>query len=255
MIRSFSIAVLVFFLGTNLPGALVSVSRTTAFGDGADTYGFGGQPTTNFGLSGLVTTRNQAGNASNNYKDYFRFDLFSVVAPTITGAELTFTPLTSRASSHTFQIFGLVDALPADLPGGWSETGLNYNNAPGNSSSTTNLGYITSAPGDENGNYVSLLGSVTLPSVTSGTSFSFSSAALDTFLQSDTTSRVTFALRRTDSNGIVHLASKEEGTPGFAPTLSFQAEVIPEPSEAIVLLTALLVAASLVIPRTRRRAG
>jgi hypothetical protein len=215
----------------------VILTRNTAHGSGADAYVQGSMTNSNFGSSGVITTRNTPGNAANNYKAYFRFDLSGLEVngvglndldnSQILSATFKFTTLTVQANI-SYEVFAIVGGLPGDLAGGWAESGINYFNAPGNQSGTTQLNYLTMAPGDENGNYMISLGTISTFSSTVGGVVSFSSAALTDLIRNDNNSLVTLALRRTDRGGIVQIASKETTSGSLIPTLEISA--IPEPS-------------------------
>ncbi|MCX8156510.1 MAG: DNRLRE domain-containing protein [Verrucomicrobiae bacterium] len=215
------------------------VSITTAMGQGADAYVWGQQPTLNFGSSGVISSRNNPGNPARNYKDYFRFDLSSVSGYDWANA----TSVTLRFSSQrvlsgvAWEFYGLPDGLPGDAAGGWTESGINYNNAPGNVSDPAALGFITSAPGDENGNYLTLLGSLTGQTTGAGTVHNFSSSALLDLIKNDHNGLITIAVRRLDNQGIVQLVSKESTSGFLIPTLVIDAplSVIPEPAEYALL--------------------
>ncbi len=203
-------------------------------GEGADAYVQGSAPNENFGSSTVITTRDGSGNSSNVYKDYFRFDLSDLDGDFARAISVTFkfVSLTARGGV-SFDFYLLLDGLPADASPqttGWTESGINYNNAPGNVASGSATGFITSSPGDENGNYLTYLGSVdTKTSV--GTTVSFSSAALLKAVQNDTNGFLTLAIRRSDPSGIVQLASKEN-VGGYAPpTLVIDAPKIPDVPE------------------------
>lgn len=211
------------------------VIRTTDFGEGADAYVRGGQSVVNFGTAPVLVTRNQTGSANHNYKDYLRFDLsgsdldlFNAISVT-----LEFVSTTSR-SGVGFEFYGLPDGLPGDTTNGWTETGITYANAPGNPTGVTDRTFLTSPPGDENGNYLTLLGSLpneTTGSTSSPVTHSFSSQSLLDLIRNDNNSLVTIALRRLDTTqGIVELASKENLSFYDFPTLTITAPGIPEPS-------------------------
>lgn len=224
-------------LAFSMHGAVVSI--TTAMGNGADAYVWGQQPDDNFGDKTLVTSRNNPGNAANNYKDYFRFDLSSVSGydwANATSVTLQFSSQTSR-SGVDWEFYGLPDGLPGDSLAGWTEMGITYNNAPGNVPGVTDLGLITSPTGDENGNYLTLLGSLTGQNTGAGTVHSFSSSALLDLIKNDQNGLITIAFRRLDNQSIVQLASKETGTPWQIPTLLIDAplSVVPEPAEYALL--------------------
>jgi len=219
------------------PSHAVILTRTTADGDGADAYVRGNMTNVNFGAEGVVTTRNTPGNAANNYKTYFRFDLSGLEVngvglqdlddSQIVNATFKFTTLTPRPNI-SFEVYAIVGGLPGDLAGGWTESGINYGNAPGNVESVTLATYFTSSPGDENGNYMISLGTISAFDSTVGGVVSFSSSALTDLIRNDANNLVTLALRRTDRGGIVQLASKETLTGSLIPTLEI--ETIPEPS-------------------------
>jgi len=210
----------------------VILTRTTANGSGADAYVRGSVTNSNFGSSGVITTRNSPGGGNNNYKSYFRFDLSGLGLETlddnnITSATFKFTTLTAR-DNISFEVFAIVGGLPGDLAGGWTESGINYANAPGNVESGTLATFFTSSPGDENGNYMISLGTISVFNSTVGGVVSFSSSALTDLIRNDANNLVTLALRRTDRGGNVDLASKETLTGSLIPTLEIEA--IPEPS-------------------------
>ena len=131
-----------------LPSAALAVlteSSTTGFGDGADAFTQGSFATTNFGASGVLTTRNQTGNAANNYKVYLRFDLSGMTLDRsqASAVTLSFASITARTGVG-FSLFALPDGMPGDLAGGWTESTIHYNNAPANAASTTDLGFVLS---------------------------------------------------------------------------------------------------------------
>lgn len=227
-----------------IPASAAVVSVTTGMGNGADAHVWAQQPNNNFGSGDLVTTRNNPGNPPNNYKDYFRFDLSAVAGydwANATSVTLQFSSQNIR-SGVDFGFFGLPDGLPGDSLTGWTETGITYNNAPGNVVGYFDLGFITSAPGDENGNYVVPLGTLTGQTTGNGTVHSFSSAALLDLIKNDQNGLVTIAFRRLDNQGIVQLYSKETTTSFLIPTLVIDAPltVVPEPAEYALLGLAFL---------------
>lgn len=215
------------------------VSLTTAMGEGADAYVWGQQTTRNFGSRRVITSRNNPGNPANNYKDYFRFDLSSVSGydwANATSVTLQFSSQTTREGVG-WEFYGLPDGLPGDSLTGWTETGINYANAPGNVADPYALGFITAAPGDENGNYLTVLGTLTGQNTGAGTVHSFSSSALLDLIKNDQNGLITIAFRRLDNQGIVQLASKETRTNFQIPTLIIDAplSVVPEPAEYALL--------------------
>jgi hypothetical protein len=212
---------------------------TTANGLGADAYVQGSTLTGNYGDSGVITTRDGLGNAANVYKDYFRFDLQNsgFDLSTATSVTFSFVALTARTGTG-FGFYILPDGLPGDASPsttGWQELGITYENAPGNPASGTATTFITTSPGDENGNYVTSVGTLTL-NTTAGGTVTFTSASLLAALQNDTNGFLTIAMLRTDTAGIVQIASKEN-TGGYQfPTLTINATPVPEPASFCLIL-------------------
>ena len=211
---------------------------TTGTGRGADSYVQGSAVSTNFGASGLLTTRSNAGNASNNYKVYLRFDLSSLAADLsqATSATLKFSTISANTGIG-FSFFAVPDGLPGDSATGWTESGITYTNAPGTPASITNLGFITAPGADENGNYVVALGSLTGLTTGGGAQHSFSTSSLLDLVKSDTNGLLTIALNRNDTKGIIHIAS-DENTSGFlVPTLVIDTPslaAVPEPGTGLI---------------------
>lgn len=80
---------------------------------------------------------------------------------------------------------------------------------------------------------------LTIPAGVTGSSYSFTSAALWDFLNADTDGHVTFMLTRTTnptSGFNLAFASSEYATTGFRPALSYA--VVPEPRKSILLMAA-----------------
>jgi hypothetical protein len=219
------------------PAAVVSF--TTAMGLGADAHVWSHQPTRNYGDTDVITTRNIDGHPTMNFKGYFRFDLSTLSGydwANATSVTLTFASI-NGSHGINWEFYGLPDGLPGDSATGWTEMGINYNNAPGNAASTSDIGFITSPPGDENGNYLTLLGSLTGQNTGGGTVHSFSSSALLDLIKNDQNGLITIAVRRLDDRGMVHLASKETDTGYAIPMLLIDAplSVVPEPAEYALL--------------------
>lgn len=253
-------------------------TRTTAYGDGADTSFQSNNASTVYGASTTLRLTNDGSGANRGYA-YMRFDLAGVDATTITSATLQFNFNVGgdNASPGTFALWGLVDGTAADArpdSSGWSEASLNYNNAPArqlNSSNTINtdanaqtgtpagygvkLGTIAFSNTSAwfNGNSMSL-GSTNAMGSGSGVTFDANLAAnMLAFLQADTTGVVTFMMRQeTSNNRVMNIWSKERfasTSEGIAPTLSVVGDAIPEPASlALFGLGSLLIA-------TRRKAG
>lgn len=217
-----------------------TLTRTTGSG-GADAHVEGSQPTTNLGTNAVLTARNSNGNAG-NFKVYFRFDLngSGLDLANATSVTLQFTTLTARNNAG-FEFFGLPQGLPADAVGGWSETGITYNNAPGNVAASDSRAYITSSPGDENGNFLQSLGTLVPITTTLGGQLSFSSPLLLDLVRNDLNGLVTIALNRTDNASFIDIASRESVAGYQLPTLVVEANLLPEPSPVTLAGAGLLV--------------
>jgi len=226
---------------------------TTASGRGADAYVQGSVPTSNFGSSTVITTRDGPGNASNVYKDYFRFDLSNSGFDLANATSVTFSFVTLTARTGTgFGFYVVPDGQPGDAAPsttGWTELGITYDNAPGNAASGTATGFITASPGDENGNFLSSVGTLSIDTTVAGT-VSFSSAGLLAAVMGDSNGLLTIALLRTDPNGIVQVASKENTGGYMFPTLQITASPVPEPG--VVALTGLGLGCLVFITRRRQ---
>jgi len=207
-----------------------TLTRSTGSG-GADAHVQGSQPNTNFGTSPALTARNANNNAANNYKVYFRFDLSGSGLDLANAISVTlqFTTLTARNNAG-FEFFGLPEGLAADATGGWSESGIPYNNAPGNVALQDDRNFVTSSPGDENGNFLQSLGTLTPVTTTVGGVVSFSSPLLLDLVRNDLNGLVTIALNRTDNASFIDLVSREAVTAFQLPTLVVEANPLPEPS-------------------------
>jgi hypothetical protein len=202
------------------------VVRTTADGNGADTYlsndgqggDFGpdsihGADTSLRAFRQLADTRSKTG--------YIRFDVGDL-AGDMTVATLTFDATFLKGSAKTVDVYGLIDG-DDDF---WDESTLTYNTAPGVLAAT--LGNYTLDTSK-----VTLLGTITTPGAGEPYPVSFSSnpaeLPLESFLEADTNGLVTFLFIGTDNEGEV--ASKEHETFN-APTLTLPYAVIGPKTEA-----------------------
>ena len=186
-----------------------------------DTRVYHGTPTGNEGATNNLTVK--ADSASlNDYKPYMRFDLSSFT-PTITSASLDLIAQGEAMEANdvlTVNVYGLNDGTAGETT--WTEGGITWNNAPGNVT-TSDAGFVNST----------LLGTfdVTDNGSIVGTTYSFSSAALITFLNADTNNKVTIMLSSAEGSGddadanYVSFAGFEHATYD-GPKLT----VIPEPA-------------------------
>lgn len=232
-INKFNIlSVIAMCLAFNGQALAAIIDLDTRAGSGADSYvsTWPGERDTNFGTTDTFYLKNDLGTGFVNRKGYVRFDLSSINQP-INDASLR---LSFVEDTHTtpavwsFNVFGLVDGLAGE---DWSETGITWNNAPGND---------TASGGSLLGGQASLLGSFDIDTSTlaAGEGVTFSSPALTSFLQSDTNDLATLVFIRPDRTLTnVGFATKEHDT--FAPpTLTLT--TVPVPGAVVLFGTGLL---------------
>ena len=158
-------------------------------------------------------------------KAYIRFDISSITDP-ITDAALTleFSFSSTATGGLPLNIWALDDGAQDN----WSETGINWNNAPGNQNN----------PAGIDGGVATLLDQVvTSGDVTNGSAtITIDNAALLTVLQADTNGLVTFMVTGSSgSNSPVRpLILSRENNPGGA-SLAINETVIPEPASLALL--------------------
>ena len=209
-----------------------------------------GNATTNYGNAASLVIKGN--NASTTRKVYMQFDISSIADPSsLIDAQLDLVGAqNSKGNNGTYpytyvvEVYGLNDGVNetwVEGNGGTDNTPageITWSNAPANNNDNTFSGSATS------------LGSFTLYAVVDGDlvgdPFGLDSAALLTFINSDTDGLVTLMLRRTDGDGNCNLAfaSKEHATLA-GPQLTL---TIPEPA------TIALAAMGLAALRRRRRA-
>jgi hypothetical protein len=202
------------------------VVRTTAYGNGADTYlandgqsgdygpdSIHGEDTSLRAFRQLADTRSKTG--------YIRFDI-SEVTGNMSGTILTFDATFLKGAAKSVDVYGLIDGED-DF---WDESTLTYNTAPGVLTAT--LGNYTIDTSK-----TTLLGTITTPGAGEPYPVSFSSdpaeLPLETFLELDTNGLVTFLFIGADNEGEV--ASKEHET-FTAPTLTLPYATIGPSAEA-----------------------
>lgn len=223
---------------SNLQGSVV-VNIATNDGTGADTQLRGGADVnTNFGALGTASITTNDGN--NNFKRsaYLRFDLSSVTPSEISDATLNLVNgFTSPAGDHTLHFYGLNDDENAD---GWAEGTVAAANAPGILTAATLAPDLTELT--DLGTLV-----VDLDVIDGNDLFSFSSAALTTFLTTDTDGLVTILISRDSATGggNASVRMKEnsfETAPSLALTVpNLQANgTAPEPSSMTLIMLAML---------------
>jgi len=162
----------------------------------------------------------------NSYrKAYMRFDLASV-AGTVTDVALSLILAENNLSPVIVNVWGLDDLVAGEAApgsGGWAETGITWNNAPGNDTSSPNLFNSVTA---------TQIGTVLVPVASRGATVTLTSAIepnLLTFLQNDTNDLVTFMLSRQVAGAQTWFASKEHAT--YAPpALTVTTTPVPVPA-------------------------
>lgn len=227
------------FLAASQAFAATTVAITTEVGNGADAHIQTGNATnrdSNFGNStqGAVKFDGTGTYSTNttNRKGYIRFDISTFTLAASPNVTLKLSTL-GWSGSGTLQVYGLNDGnigenwIEGDGGTGDSPVGeIDWNNAPANGGASATSNTFEAAQS-------TLLGSFTQGSSADGTQISFSSAALNNFLQADNNGMVTLMFLRTTSSGSINTgwANKEHATL-TAPTLQF--DTIPEPSVALL---------------------
>ena len=180
---------------------VASTVATTADGNGADARIHKGAPDTTYGTDGYCAA---VEGSSSGRKGYMRFDL-GAVSGVVTSAmvNLWLNLENFTVQNYTVNVYGLNNG---DAGENWGETTITWNNAPQNDTTDSNalLGNTT------------YLGSFSVTNNTPvGSKLSFSSAALASFIKTDTDGNATLIL--THANGAesdkgVFFATKEFGT-------------------------------------------
>ncbi|HYE17278.1 MAG TPA: DNRLRE domain-containing protein [Tepidisphaeraceae bacterium] len=208
-----------------------------------DTFVRGGTSATNTsgGSANQLAIKADTGDANldSARKTLLGFNLSAVpVGQVVDQAALTFNltgslggTLGTPSKVWEFSVFGLTD----QSLDGWTEAATNWNNAPGNDT-TSQINVLPAK--------TTLVGTFSLTGEGTG-AVTITGAALDTFLRDDTNGTATFILVRNTradmSNTIIHGITAREGAAGA--TLE-----VPEPGSA-----ALLVVGGGILARRRRR--
>lgn len=222
--RALVLSVFLLFFVTSLflpPAFAAIVDLGTSIGNGADTYisTWPGERDQNFGADEVFFLKNDSGTGFVNRKSYLRFDLSSLAAP-VTDATLSLsfhTDTLASGGNWTFNVYGLLDGHAGE---NWSESSINWNNAPAN---------LTGSGAGLIGGEYAALGFFQFDSAGAapGDQAWFSSAALTAFLQNDTDELATLIIirqNRTLTN--IGFASKEHLTLA-EPILSVNTVPIP----------------------------
>ncbi|MEX2606495.1 MAG: PEP-CTERM sorting domain-containing protein [Kiritimatiellia bacterium] len=161
---------------------------------------------------------------------FFRFDLSSYTGGTISGAELEWVVNDTWNGTPEFTIYGISDGGasenfeegattdPAGTLQSWNNSGYTYSSGQSLSDSAS-FGDLVD------------LGSMTVTNNSVGSTATFSSAALDTFLNNDGNDIATFLVDHTNGSGNVGGFRSKEHSSGGGATLT----VIPEPSSVVLV--------------------
>lgn len=216
-------------------GALVPAVRADVIGASADSfvaYGGGSNAGVNYGSSNTLVLKGADDNTAvpepgTARKTYIKFALSN--SDPVTSASLTLNFVNSGigtfdtasgydSAAFVFNVYGLNNSATAEA---WTESGITWANAPGNNATSATLA---------SGTTTMLLGTFAVTGKGIGTTVSFSSDELVSFLNADTNDSVTFIITRTGkiTNGFYNnyshaVASRETGS---GPTLSVS--VVPE---------------------------
>ncbi len=205
---------------------------------------------TNYGTATAVSVKNDTAFPSDyNRKGYVRFEgAFDLLTPEmLLDAKLELTA-GSVGGNWRLNVYGLRDGVAGE---NWSETGITWNNAPGNNTGNGGGDPLLSANGGLTSDAV-FLGQIDLTGVLAGDKLSLTdvdtAGELLKFILSDTDGRLTFILTRMerDTPGM-DLVSRENPTYD-PPTLTLYL-AIPEPGSLLLLGGGLAAVAA----RRRRR--
>lgn len=168
-----------------------------------------GGPSSNYGTATSLNAKN-APSTNIQRKGYLRFNLAGQTIASTPHAILRFA-VTTWNQSATWQVLGLKDGDAGET---WSETGITWNNAPAN---FTTSGELVDPTRTVSLGFLSLAGAQS-----AGAMAEFRSVALDDFLKADTNQKVTFILARSTLSDAANsaIASREHATYA-GPTLLF----------------------------------
>lgn len=212
-----SFSAVIFFAIVGAVSTSASQLVKTNVASGADSFVRSGtEASVNYGGDTSATTKNATGNFGR--KIYVRFDLSGVTGDAVKAATLYLNSATSAAD--TLNIYGLNDGLTEDSApgsGGWTESGITWNNAPANNT-TSGSGVTSSA---------TLLGTISVPS-SSSVPLKLSNTALRDFLEKDSNGRVTVII--TSQGDVFNSIWTKEHTPsgGSAGDLAPELELVME---------------------------
>jgi hypothetical protein len=217
------------------PVQATTVSLTTAFGNGADTWIEKNIPDTNLGSAGVVAIKNDDFTPFNVLfrKIYLRFDLSSTNKSQIGNGDLNlaFVDTNFSPTLSTYSVYGLNDGNVGE---NWSESTITWNNAPANrernfidTSQTTFLGTFSFSP----------------CCTPFGNIVSFSDPRLVSFLQNDNNNLATLIIVRDQVGADTQTFASKENTQLTPPTLQLEitssppVSSVPEPSSILGILS------------------
>jgi hypothetical protein len=226
---------------TTATGTLGADNQINGFGNGRADLNKGG-----------ATTFDVRGNSfsGNNFYGVLRFDLSSLdLSNGVDAASLRVTLASATATGGSVSLLG----LPNGFAGGTDERDqpeqgeLTYTEGTQNFTVSPTASDLDgdNAPGfNENGvapaalGGLTPLGTIAVPAnAAAGTQFTFSPAALRTFVDADTNNAVVFYLGASDANTFLTFSTREAGA-GVAPALTVEPTAVPEPATAAGLALA-----------------
>ena len=217
----FKIQVLIF-LGVMFSAEAMATTITTSIGNGADSFITASSPSTNFGVSEVIGVKRDTA-LGNSRKGYLRFDIGSSFG-SVSDASLNLSyagtnsgSINRPANPSTYTVYGLKDN---HLQENWSETGITWNNAPGN---------ITSSTSGFNSSETTFLGTfdINFSTINIGDQLGFTTPALIDFLNDDSNGLISLLLSRSQANFSIEYFSSKENALLLEPTLSITAVPLP----------------------------
>lgn len=200
--------------------------------------------------SASSTVQNADGNlvlkrASNNIrKSWLKFDLTGQNVDFSQSGTVTLTLAGDSSSDTSFKIaLYALDDVGATAPT-WTESTITWNNAPGNDTGGTGINDLE--PGETT--FISETATIS-NNTAAGTQYQFVIPDLSVFLQSDNTiTTIAIASVQPNSGPSLALASSENATESWRPTLTFTA--VPEPG-SFALLSGMLALTWVALGRRR----
>jgi len=234
--------------------ATVGVADAAIVTADQDAFIFGSSPSENFGDTTLLLGKAPVPGSTYSRKAYIQFDTSQLVIPNDEYALIfnvvdSGTGVTEGDTEYNFSVWGLNHSLNAD---GWSESGITWNNAPENDTTSSN-GFLSGATS---------LGTFDITGKGDGQVIVFSSSAMDLFMDNigdGSDDYVTFMIARNtladSENTYVHgFASTNHSTlegPQLSSLSNTKLGQVPEPASLVVW--SLLAGLALAVGWRRRR--